>query len=456
MSRKRPGAHAARVLLPLLLALLAGGCAVSEVTRAPAPTRQVAPAFAEAAALAAPHAGLDSQARQANAERIDRLLAGLDDTVLAREAAALPAGDPLYAFAGRALLDRGLPLPRAFDRGGAWSSATGARPPADPDGYRPPLRLGVLLPLSGSLSAAAAPVRDGLLAGYYGERRRRPQITFHDTAAGGAIAAYDQALAAGADYVLGPLGRDQVDALFRSGRLSVPVLALNAGSVPPPPGSASFALAPEDDGIAAAEYLLARHASRALVLADADDGLRRAAAAFRAHWSARGGRIVAELGVGTEPGDLSAALATAAQSGGGIDAVFLALKPAHAHALAPQLARAGLGGTLRVATSQLAAAHADLTREHALDGIAFPGETGGVHAAAGLPSARGGAARLFAFGHDAWLLTAYLEHLATAADGKVAGATGSLRLDGFGNVVRTPTWSTFRGATVVPLGGAGN
>jgi hypothetical protein len=32
------------------------------------------------------------------------------------------------------------------------------------------------------LSKAAAPVRDGLLTGYYGEARRRPEVIFYDTA----------------------------------------------------------------------------------------------------------------------------------------------------------------------------------------------------------------------------------------------------------------------------------
>ena len=63
----------------------------------------------------------------------------------------------------------------------------------------------------------------------------------------------------------------------------------------------------------------------------------------------------------------------------------------------------------------------------------------------------GGAAKLFAFGHDAWLITAYLERLATRADGQIQGATGGLRLDGFGNIVRTPAWSTFNGGQAVPL-----
>ena len=467
MSWNRKDATWARILLALLLALLAAGCTTTEIVTRPSATPRMAPVFAEAAVLARNHAALAGQAQLDNGNRIERLLAGLDDATLARGAAALPAGDPLYDFAGRALLNRGLPLPRPFDRGGNWRFDAGNRPPADSDGYRPPMKLAVLLPLSGSMSTAARPVRDGLLAGYYAEQRRRPDIAFYDTAgtAGGTIAAYDKAVADGADFVLGPLGRDAVSTLFHNDKLTVPVLALNRGNVPPPAGSASFSLAPEDDGIAAAEYLIARKAPRVLVLVDGDDGMRRAVAAFREQLQARGGSIVAEIGVTAEPGDLSAAIAAAARKEGGVDAVFLALKPAQARALAPQLSLAGLGGKLRVATSQLSGAGEDATRDHALDGIAFPTEVWSVRGVAGLPSAtsaasllpsaRGGAAKLFAFGYDAWLLTAYLERLATGADGKVTGATGTLRIDGFGNVVRTPAWSTYSGATAVPLGNAG-
>lgn len=450
-----------RMLLPLLLAVLAAGCATT-VVRAPAP-QPATPAFAEARILAQGIGALEGAQRQASVTRIDRLLAGLDDAALARDAAALPPGDPLYDFAGRALLNRGLPLPRPFDRRQAQFDA-GNRPPADSDGYRPPLKLAVLLPLSGALSTAAVPVRDGLLAGYYAEHRRRPEIAFYDTV-GGVSAAYDKAVAAGADYVLGPLGRDEVGRLFGKGQLTVPVLALNRGSVAPPPGSASFSLAPEDDGIAAAEYVIARGGKRVLVLAGNDESMRRAVAAFRAQLLQRGGTVAAELGVGAEPGDMATALATAAQSEGGIDAVFLALHADKARLLAPQLAQAGLGGALRVATSQLASAGAEDTADHGLDGIAFPSDAWSVRnvtglpsaasAAAMLPSARGPAQRLFAFGFDAWLLTAYLDRLAGDANATVAGATGTLRLDGFGNIVRMPAWSSWRGDTSVLLSDAG-
>lgn len=443
------------MLATALAATLLGGCAVVD-TRPSAGTSQPSrnPLMEQARELARSGATLSGAARKANDDQIVRLLSQLDDATLARETAALAVGEPLYNLAGRALLDRGLPLPRPFDRG-AWQFNAGNRPPADRDGYRPPMKLAVLLPLSGSLATAAAPVRDGLLAGYYGENRRRPEVAFYDTA-GGVLAAYDRAATEGNDFVIGPLGRDEVSAVFARDELPVPMLALNRGSTAPPAGNASFSLAPEDEGVAAAEYLLDQGARRVLVVGNGGD---RAVAALRERLNERGATVTDVVGEATED------FAPFAQKTGGVDAVFLAVKGNTARTLMPRLALAGLAGKPRVATSQLLSGTGKASEDRVLDGIAFPGETWtarGVHglpsaASVGqsLPTARGPAARLFAFGFDAWQLTAYLEHLALNADGHVDGATGTLRIDGSGTVQRTPAWSTFSAGVAVPLADAG-
>ena len=460
-ARLRP----ARSLVLLLWIALLASCATPSGTGPATSAARFAPAFANAATLARQDAALSGQARTDNAREIDRLLATLDDATLARDAAALPSGDPLYNFAGRALQRRGLPLPRPFDRGAQWRFDAGNRPPADSDGYRPPVKLAVLLPLSGNLATAAAPVRDGLLAGYYGERRRRPDIQFYDTAgtAAGATAAYARATAEGADFVVGPLGRDEVSALFQQPELATPMLVLNRGAVAPPDGKAGFSLAPEDDGIAAAEYVLARERKTALIIEGSDDNGRRASQAFRERFAERGGRVTRVISVAETPGDLSSVLATASQEGA--DAVFLAVRGSTARALTPQLALAGLGGKTRVGTSQLTSGTGKPEEDMALDGIAFPTEawtSRGVPALPAasvtgerVPTARGPAARLFAFGYDAWLLTAYLEKLALGVNTEIRGATGRLQLDGFGNVVRTPSWSTFAGGRPAPIADGG-
>ncbi len=458
-----------RMFLALAVAMLFAGCSTVQVSERPEsrPIQTLDPAFLQARELAANEAALSGQAKADNARQIERLLSGLDNATLSGNTAALAAGDPLYAFAGRALLRRGLPLPRPFDRGAQWRFDAGNRPPADRDGYRPPLRLAVLLPLSGSLATAAAPVRDGLLAGYYGERRTRPEIQFYDTAgtAGGAVAAYSRAAAEGNDFVVGPLGRDEVSALFNQGNLSVPMLALNRGNVSPPAGNASFSLTPEDEAISAAEYLLGRNARRVLVLGSGDVGMRRAVAAFRERFGERGGVVVDALTVNDKADGLLPALQAAAAKEGGIDAIFFAGKGSQAHVAVPMLAAAGLNGKPRVATSQVMSGTGKVEQDRVLDGIIFPSDAWSARGASGLPAAsttgqtlptaRGPAARLFAFGYDAWLITAYLERLATGSDAQVQGATGDLRIDGFGNIMRTPAWSTFSGGVAMPLSSGG-
>lgn len=463
----RVRAMAASMTLALAMTLAIGGCTTTGGTTQKPPAARINPVIAEASSLARNHEGLSGQAKAENARAIERLLGNLDNAALTNEAAALPAGDALYNFAGRELLRRGLALPRPFDREGSdWRVNMGDRPPADRDGYRPPRKLAVLLPLSGGLATAASPVRDGFLAGYYGEHRVRPDVAFYDTTGtpAGAVAAYQKAVTEGADYVLGPLGRDEVGALFKE-TLTVPVLALNRGPVAPPSGNASFALAPEDDGIAAAEYLISRNARRVIVLVGGDDNLRRSVAAFREHLQGRGGVVVETLQVADKPVDSTAALQAAMQKDGGANAVFLALKGTQARVVAPQLSAAGLADKLRVGTSQLLSGSGKVEQDKALDGIAFPTETWSVRGVSGLPgaettgkdlpTARGPAAKLFAFGYDAWLLTGYLERIAQSANGKVQGATGALRIDGFGNILRTPAWSTFRDGMLVALDGSG-
>lgn len=446
------------VLKGMIAALVLAATLSACTTVAPGPDKVATanPLVAQAAQLARSGSTLTGAARQANDNEIDRLLSQLDDAALSREAAALPVGEPLYNYAGRALLRRGLPLPRPFDRT-AWKFDAGQRPPAESDGYRPPVKLAVLLPLSGDLAVAASPVRDGLLAGYYGEQRRRPEVVFYDTfgTAGGTLTAYDKAVAEGSDFVVGPLGRDEVGALYGKGALPVPVLTLNRTGTEPPSGNASFSLSPEDEGLAAAEYLLDLNAKRVLVVGGADETQRRAVAALRGRLGERGAVVTDVASEGTSD------FAPYVSKEGGVDAVFLAIRGTSARTLMPRLAAAGLAGKPRVATSQLLSGTGKPIEDAVLDGIVFPSEAWATRGARGLPSpasagtmlptSKGAAARLFAFGYDAWQISAYLEYLATANNARIEGATGTLRLDGFGNVLRTPAWSTFRGGVAMPL-----
>ncbi|MDE2407703.1 MAG: penicillin-binding protein activator [Xanthomonadaceae bacterium] len=438
-----------RTLLIVLLLALAG-CATAPSKAPPAPA--FAAATVQAQALAAHHAGLSGKARRVNTDAIEQLLAQLDDATLAHDAAKLPTGDPLYNFAGRVLLRRGLPLPHPFDRGDASFGAAN-RPAADRDGYRPPLRVAVLLPLTGTQAAAAEAVRDGYMTGYYSETRRRPELRFYDTAAG-MNAALARAAADGNDFAVGPLGREETDSVFAA-EPPLPLLALNRGTRAPVAGSAAFSLSPEDEGLSLAQVLIERGSKHVLLIAGNDEAQRRTAEAAQAQLERRGVKVTS-LGFSTQMG-----AALAQQQGPAADSLLLVLKGPQARSLIPQLVLANLGQLPRYASSQLTSGTGKPTEDMALDGTIFPTEPWLIRNVPGLPSqasaaarvetAKGPAARLFAFGIDAWRLTAYLESLAQQPNARISGATGQLSLDGFGNVLRRPGWSRFSAGVAVPL-----
>lgn len=391
---------------------------------------------------------------QANAAQIKALLLATGTQELQRMATAMSASDPLYPYAAQELQQRGSAPPYAVATAHITAARLDQRAPAHGDGYRPPQKLAVLLPLSGNMATAAKPVRDGLMAAYYAENRNKPAITFYDTR-NGAVAAYREAVAAGNDYVIGPLNREETDQLFAQPSLPVPVLALNRGNTPPPPGSLSFSLSPEDEGIAAAEFLIHQRVQQALVVQAADDDtMRRAAHAFAERFAARGGKLVANVSVSRQNAGLDTALA--ALQGQSAGAVYLATRGEQArHALPVIAAHPATARAIRLGVSQL---NNDSNLATQLEGIVFPGENLRAHHLPGdistiSPSARGAAARLFAFGHDAWLISNYQERMASNREGGIRGVTGRLQLDAFGNIVRHPEWLMLRGGVAMPLTG---
>ncbi len=335
-------------------------------------------------------------------------------------------------------------------------AATQDFPPGDADGYRPPARLAVLLPLTGSVAAAAAGVRDGLLTAYYAETRQRPVIKFYDSqgTGGGAQAAAAKAIADGAQMIVGPLTREEVGALGSQSLGRVPMIALNRGSQAPPPGSTSFALLPDDEGRAAANRLLERKLGSVLVFNNRSDQAQRAVSAFREALRKGGGDVTTEIFVSGETAELGSQLAALMTGPTPPQAVFMALDGGQARVVAAQLRITPLAGLPRIATSQILSAGGSRS-DSELEGIEYPelpwllGQGGSLPDAASLAkslsSARGPAQRLFAFGADAWKLAAYFERLYDDPSFSVSGATGVLRIDVTGPVQRTVSWAQFSG-----------
>jgi len=131
----------------------------------------------------------------------------------------------------------------------------------------PPRQVALLLPLTGPLARAGRAVRDGFIATYLEQpENERFALAIYDTEAAPISVIYEQALAAGAQVLVGPLRRETVAAL-NALNPELPVLALNyLGGEQPAPNLAQLGLAIEDDAASIAGWLADANLSRVMVL----------------------------------------------------------------------------------------------------------------------------------------------------------------------------------------------
>ncbi|MES1196420.1 MAG: penicillin-binding protein activator, partial [Steroidobacter sp.] len=128
--------------------------------------------------------------------------------------------------------------------------------------------LALLLPLSGKQQASGVAVRDGFLAALLRQDvNTRPVVQIYDTALEGAVDAYKHAISDGANMVVGPLLKEDVQAVAAS-EVSIPTLALNnAGDAFVAPAQLyQFSLDPEDEARQVAMRARAEGKNRAIVL----------------------------------------------------------------------------------------------------------------------------------------------------------------------------------------------
>lgn len=347
-------------------------------------------------------------------------------------------------------------------------------PPPDLGAQTEPGRIAVLIPTSGDLAEFGASIRDGLLAAYLHARPEQQRLVFVDTGALSVREAYEQALAAGAEVVVGPLDKGAVSALARLAP-RLPIVALNTPDAEPatmPANIVQLALAVEDEAAAVARALLENGVRRVALFRNNSAWAARATARLRRETGVRvvvatpvqGARQITEvaataLAIGESAARhaeleamLSARLAFTPRPRDDIDAVvafveeneLLALKPAlnfhfagdlpvYVWSRAPRGALAGRLDGVRVCDIPWRL-HPSALADHAV-------------AAFGSPRA---ASPLFALGVDAYRVANQLPRLTTYGE-SIAGSTGVLTLTDNGGIRRELAWAEAVGDHLVPL-----
>jgi outer membrane PBP1 activator LpoA protein len=351
-----------------------------------------------------------------------------------------------------------------------------------------PTQIALILPLSGRMQAAGMAVRDGFLAALLQQDPgRRPMLNVYDSAEMGAATAYRRAVADGAQFVVGPLTKDEVTAIAASGETSVTTLALNqtAEGTTPSPLLFQFSLDPEEEARQVAQRLAADGRTRGLVLLPNNDWGRRVFQAFDSELKILGGEIagmkfydpaardysqpITQLLLIDESRARASALSSALGSRfefeprrrGDAQFVFIGAQPTQGRSLRPTL-RFHLAEDLAVyATSDIF--EPDAQGNNDLEGVIFPDMPWVVSpdpATAQLrttlsrhwPVRARGRGRLYAFGFDACRIVPLLKAGHTGSAHTIPGMTGLLSIDENGHVKRELDWAKVSGGRAVPLG----
>jgi hypothetical protein len=343
----------------------------------------------------------------------------------------------------------------------------------------------LLLPLSGRTAAAGVTVRDGFMTAYYQvPTSQRPRLRVYDTAEISAAEAIARARAEGAEFVVGPLTRDEVTAAADLGDARPPILALNflPQERPGPAGFYQFALSPEEEARAVARRILADGRRRGVAVIPEGDWGVRVLSAFRQELEAGGGVLLADVALDATRTDwapeitqilrindsrarqkrlesiLGTKLAFEPRRRADLDFIFApSSAPATARLVRPQLRFHFAGDVPTYATSD--AFEPDPNANQDMEGLIFPDMPwmlGGDLADSVRSAARdawptGGPRRnrLFAFGFDAFRLASALR--AGGANVNVDGLTGRLTIDADRRVHRELAWAQLHNGQTKPL-----
>ena len=341
-----------------------------------------------------------------------------------------------------------------------------------------PLQAAVFIPLSGNLASQGQAIQYGILMSYK-QSGSELKVKFYDTQSKAIAALYQQALAEGADMIIGPLLKDRVQALMAL-KPTVPVLALNELDKPVTGDKLYFfSLSASADAAQAARYLHQQGYRQPLVLAAQDRIGYASVQSFEKAWQAvsQGRAIVATYGGRQEiQGMVRNALSGSAagrvqqvaplEAGeqpshntfNGIDAAYVVGNPTETRTIKPYIdfnvsqANGGLATftAARGYDSQAREVLPELNGLHISDMPIMLGYHDELKAQVQQlwPQLQGDALRLFAMGYDAFSLTGKLQQLRSVPTMSMPGLTGELSVASDGVIQRQPVWATYRNGTL--------
>jgi outer membrane PBP1 activator LpoA protein len=344
----------------------------------------------------------------------------------------------------------------------------------------------LLLPLSGRTGAAGVSVRDGFMTALYQVPiAQRPRIRVYDTAQISAAEAIARAREEGAEFIVGPLTKEEVAAAADLGDAKPTILALNflPSERPGPAGFYQFALSPEEEARQVARRILSDGRLRGVAVVPEGDWGTRVLTAFRQELEAGGGVLLDNVTLDSTRNDwapeitqvlrisdskarhkrLESVLGTKLQfeprRRADLDFIFAPSPFNAARLLRPQLRFHFAGDVATYATSD--AFEPDPSANEDMEGLMFPdmpwmlgsslAESVRAAAREAWPSGGPRRNRLFAFGFDAFRISEALRGQGVNRPLNLEGLTGRLTVDSERRIQRELAWAELHRGTTRPV-----
>ncbi len=344
-----------------------------------------------------------------------------------------------------------------------------------------PGQLALMLPLSGKYARAGKTIRDGFLSAYYNILENEgitAPLHIYDTNGADIGGLYQQAVAGGAEIVIGPLRKENLATLAALPHLDTPLIGLNylsdsaQAAVPAHNKLLQFGLSVDDEARQIAQRAWLEGHRSALLITPDTKWATTAREAFHKYWTELGGRLISATPYSLKQTDFSAIVRPALlldqskqrrdklrrtlgknlemteQRRQDIDMIFIIAYPNQGRQLKPTLDFYYAGDLATYATSHIYTGTDNPRRNRDLEGIRFsamPWTIPGTVSDKLKPTAtlRSTYRNLFALGVDAYQLHQWADMMRAYPQTPFFGHTGTLTLGDNDRIQHSYPWAEF-------------
>lgn len=339
-----------------------------------------------------------------------------------------------------------------------------------------PENIAIILPFDSKYRAIAEAIRDGFMNAYY-KTQHQPQLSFYSIDESQSfISIYNEAVEDGADMVIGPLFKNQLEELYQLGTLPVTTIALNKlDQIDKPLNLYEFSLATDDEILSIIELARQENRHNAIVITQEDSRAQKYIDFFSAHWTALGNTVLNTATVTTtrEQSKVIQSLLNIEKSNQrirelqwligsnfqyeprrrqDIDMILMLVNSESATSLRPLLAFHYANDIPIYASSSVYRGYPQPLIDNDLNGIRFTDIPLTLNQRDDVNSKyqTSSLIRMYAFGIDAFQLSERLKLMEGIAEIKLYGATGLLTLTD-GKLYRQTSFARFQNGIAKPL-----